>query len=72
MAAGADQTMEVPAVIHLRSGPGVRIACGGPDGLWTRDLLQVTCAGCHAARMAGGSIPAAGEPAAGDTVPEPR
>jgi hypothetical protein len=66
MAGRPDQTIEVPAVIHLRGGPGVKVACGGPDGLWTRDLLQVNCSACHAALLATRPIPAAGEPAAAE------
>jgi hypothetical protein len=58
MPTSADQTMEVPAVIHLRSGPGFRVACGGPDGLWARDLLLVTCPGCHAVQAVTRPIPA--------------
>ena len=72
MAARADQTMEVPAVIHLRSGPGVRIACGGPEGLWTRDLRQVTCPRCVASQLVTRPIPAAGDPAGIGTAPENR
>ncbi len=73
MPARADQTVEVPAVIHLRSGPGGRLACGGPEGLWTRDLLQVSCPACHAAQLVTRPIPAAGDAAAaGETAAEPR
>jgi len=67
MAARADQTIEVPAVIHMRNEPGLRVSCGGPEGLWTRDLLQVTCPACHAAQADTRPIPAAGDPAAGET-----
>jgi hypothetical protein len=51
MAISANETTEVPAVIHLRTGPGFPVACGGPEGLWTRDLEQVTCPSCHEAQL---------------------
>jgi hypothetical protein len=52
MSSTGDQTMEIPTIIHLRGGPGVVLACGGPAGLWTRDLMSVTCRSCLVAAQA--------------------
>ncbi|HXJ22447.1 MAG TPA: hypothetical protein VMT03_19675 [Polyangia bacterium] len=57
MTISANETAEVPAVLHLRTGPGSPVACGGPEGLWTRDPSQVTCASCHAAQAVTRPIP---------------
>jgi hypothetical protein len=66
MTASGDQTMEVPTVIHLRGSPGVGLACGRPDGLWTRDLMNVTCRSCLTSQAVTRPIPAEDGPPASE------
>lgn len=48
MPAAIDQTLKISATLHLRRELGGPLACGGPDGLWTRRERDVTCPDCLA------------------------
>ena len=46
MLAAVDQTLKIASTLHLRRALGGPLACGGPDGLWTRRERDVTCPDC--------------------------
>ncbi len=46
MPVALDQTLKISATLHLRREQGGPLACGGPDGLWTRRERDVTCPDC--------------------------